>query len=43
MFMVCGESLMDVFVTADTATGALLDARIGGSPRGLDRGARASG
>ena len=32
MFMVCGESLMDVFVTADTATGALLDARIGGSP-----------
>lgn len=32
MFMVCGESLMDVFVTADTATGALLDARVGGSP-----------
>ena len=32
MFMVCGESLMDVFVTAETPTGAMLDARIGGSP-----------
>ncbi len=32
MFMVCGESLMDVFVMADTPTGAMLDARVGGSP-----------
>lgn len=32
MFIVCGEALMDVFATADTPTGTLLDARIGGSP-----------
>lgn len=32
MFIVCGEALMDVFVTSDTPAGALLDARVGGSP-----------
>ncbi len=32
MFMVCGEALMDVFATDDTATGVVLDARVGGSP-----------
>jgi fructokinase len=32
MFVVCGESLMDVFPAADTATGVMLDARVGGSP-----------
>ncbi len=32
MFVVCGEALMDVFATGDTATGTSLDARIGGSP-----------
>lgn len=32
MFIVCGEALMDVFATADTPTGTLMDARIGGSP-----------
>ncbi len=32
MFVVCGEALMDVFATGDTATGTTLDARIGGSP-----------
>ncbi len=32
MFVVCGEALMDVFATGDTATGTMLDARIGGSP-----------
>ena len=32
MFVVCGEALMDVFATGDTATGTALDARIGGSP-----------
>ena len=32
MFMVCGEALMDVFATGDTATGVALDARVGGSP-----------
>jgi fructokinase len=32
MIVVCGEALMDVFATGDTATGAALDARIGGSP-----------
>lgn len=32
MFIVCGEALMDVFATADTHTGTLMDARIGGSP-----------
>jgi fructokinase len=31
-FVVCGEALMDVFASADTPTGTLLDARIGGSP-----------
>jgi fructokinase len=32
MFVVCGEALMDVFKSGDTATGMTLDARIGGSP-----------
>jgi fructokinase len=32
MFLVCGEALMDLFVTGETPTGAQLDARIGGSP-----------
>lgn len=32
MFIVCGEALMDVYVRGDTPTGALLDARVGGSP-----------
>jgi fructokinase len=32
MFVVCGESLMDVFAARDTATGMTLDARVGGSP-----------
>jgi len=32
MFVVCGESLMDVFPAAATATGITLDARVGGSP-----------
>ena len=32
MFIVCGEALMDVFATADTPTGTLMDACIGGSP-----------
>jgi fructokinase len=32
MFVVCGEALLDVFVEAETATGLMLDARVGGSP-----------
>lgn len=32
MFIVCGEALFDVFATCDTATGMVLDGRIGGSP-----------
>ena len=32
MFVVCGEALMDVYVRDSTATGLLLDARVGGSP-----------
>ena len=32
MIVVCGEALMDVFVGADTPTGVVLDARVGGSP-----------
>jgi len=32
VIVVCGEALMDVFVTNDTPTGVALDARIGGSP-----------
>ena len=32
MFLVCGESLMDVFSVGDTPTGVTLDARVGGSP-----------
>lgn len=32
MFLVCGESLMDVFEEARRPSGLLLDARIGGSP-----------
>lgn len=31
-FAVCGEALLDVFPTAQTATGLTLDARMGGSP-----------
>ncbi len=38
MFIVCGEALMDVFATADTPTGTLLDARIGGSPLNVASG-----
>lgn len=32
MIVVSGEALMDVFVAGETATGVMLDARIGGSP-----------
>jgi fructokinase len=32
MFVVCGEALMDVFATGDTAAGLALDAHVGGSP-----------
>jgi fructokinase len=32
MFLVCGEALMDVFVTGETPGGMTLDARVGGSP-----------
>ena len=32
MIVVSGEALMDVFAAGDTATGLLLDARVGGSP-----------
>jgi fructokinase len=32
MIVVCGEALMDVFDAGATATGSMLDARIGGSP-----------
>lgn len=32
MFVVCGEALMDVFASGETAAGVALDARIGGSP-----------
>ena len=32
MFVVCGEALMDVYTGESTATGLVLDARIGGSP-----------
>jgi len=32
MIVVCGEALMDVFRGADSASGVLLDARVGGSP-----------
>jgi fructokinase len=32
MLLVCGEALMDVFAAGETATGMMLDARIGGSP-----------
>jgi len=46
MFVVCGEALMDVYVRDVTATGLLLDARVGGSPFnvaiGLARLGRAS-
>jgi len=38
MFLVCGEALMDVFATADTPTGMLLDGRIGGSPLNVASG-----
>ena len=32
MIVVSGEALMDVFAAGDTATGLMLDARVGGSP-----------
>jgi fructokinase len=32
MIVVCGEALMDVFGSGDTAAGTSLDARVGGSP-----------
>ena len=32
MMMVCGEALFDVFAGADTRTGLMLDANVGGSP-----------
>ncbi len=32
MIVVCGEALMDVFAAGETATGLMLDARVGGSP-----------
>ena len=32
MIAVCGEALMDVFSAAETSTGLMLDARVGGSP-----------
>jgi fructokinase len=32
MFLICGEALYDVFPLEETATGFILDARIGGSP-----------
>jgi fructokinase len=32
VFVVCGESLMDVFATGTTERGLALDARVGGSP-----------
>ena len=32
MFLVCGEALLDVFSTGETATGLALDGRVGGSP-----------
>src|SRR3954447_2023852 len=32
MFVVCGESLIDVFADRETPTGMALDARVGGSP-----------
>lgn len=47
MFAVCGEALFDVFASADTSTGMVLDARIGGSPFnvavGLSRMGQAAG
>jgi fructokinase len=32
VIVVCGEALMDVFAAGQTATGLMLDARVGGSP-----------
>ncbi len=32
MIVVCGEALFDVFQAGETATGMMLDARVGGSP-----------
>ena len=32
MILVCGEALMDVFAEQETASGVVLDARVGGSP-----------
>jgi fructokinase len=38
MIVVCGEALMDVFDAGATATGNMLDARIGGSPYNVAMG-----
>ncbi|CAG0946118.1 fructokinase [Gammaproteobacteria bacterium] len=32
MFIVCGEAVLDVFATGDTASGIAFDGRVGGSP-----------
>jgi fructokinase len=38
MIVVSGEALMDVFAAGSTATGVMLDARIGGSPLNVATG-----
>lgn len=38
MFVVCGESLMDVFSAGDTASGTSLNALVGGSPLNVATG-----
>ena len=38
MIVVSGEALMDVFAAGETATGVMLDARIGGSPLNVAAG-----
>ncbi|NDY92978.1 carbohydrate kinase family protein [Ideonella livida] len=43
MFVVCGEALFDVFAAGDTATGLMMDARIGGSPFNVAVGLRRLG
>jgi fructokinase len=43
MVVVCGEALMDVFAAGPTATGLMLDARIGGSPLNVAIGLRRLG
>lgn len=40
MIVVSGEALMDVFAAGETATGVMLDARIGGSPLNVAIGLR---